>query len=68
VQLRHKGCGELTQPHLVCSECGEAIGARDIVGEAGPADEVLDQARALLVRERLEQRLRPRPRALELRP
>jgi DNA-binding HxlR family transcriptional regulator len=36
VQLRHKGCGELTHPHLVCSECGEALGARDIVAEPGP--------------------------------
>src|SRR5919197_1447692 len=36
VQLRHKGCEHITHPHLVCSECGEPIGARDIVAEPGP--------------------------------
>ena len=36
VQLRHKACGQLTHPHLVCGECGEPVGARDIVAEAGP--------------------------------
>lgn len=36
VVLRHKACGELTRPQIVCSECGEALGARDVVAEAGP--------------------------------
>jgi DNA-binding HxlR family transcriptional regulator len=26
----HKTCGHRTTPHLVCSECGEAVGARDL--------------------------------------
>jgi DNA-binding HxlR family transcriptional regulator len=34
--LRHKACGQHTEPHLACSECGEPLGARDVVAEAGP--------------------------------
>ena len=36
VLLRHKGCGEITHPHLVCSECNEPIDARAMQPEAGP--------------------------------
>ena len=36
VVLRHRACGELTEPHLACSECGEPLGARDVIAEAGP--------------------------------
>jgi DNA-binding HxlR family transcriptional regulator len=36
VVLRHRGCGELTRPHLACSECGEPLGARDVIAETGP--------------------------------
>ncbi|MGA2455315.1 MAG: helix-turn-helix domain-containing protein [Solirubrobacteraceae bacterium] len=34
--LRHKLCGELTSPVLVCSCCGEPVDARDIEVEPGP--------------------------------
>ncbi|MHB8513649.1 MAG: winged helix-turn-helix transcriptional regulator [Actinomycetota bacterium] len=30
VILEHKGCGKHSKPHLVCSECNEPIGARDM--------------------------------------
>ncbi|UAW98195.1 helix-turn-helix transcriptional regulator [Halopseudomonas nanhaiensis] len=33
---RHKACGQLMRPVTVCSECGEAVGVRDVVVEAGP--------------------------------
>jgi DNA-binding HxlR family transcriptional regulator len=29
-ELCHRGCGKVTHPLLVCSECGEPITARDI--------------------------------------
>lgn len=32
---RHKGCGSIMRPVVVCSECGEAVGARDVQVEAG---------------------------------
>lgn len=31
----HKGCGKVMSPVTVCSECGEAVGARDVRVEAG---------------------------------
>ena len=34
--LRHKTCGQITQPHMVCSECGERIDPREMKPEAGP--------------------------------
>lgn len=36
VELRHKTCGAITQPTLVCSECGEPIDAREMEPVAGP--------------------------------
>ena len=30
VQIRHRACGELTQPLLVCSHCREPLGAKDV--------------------------------------
>jgi DNA-binding HxlR family transcriptional regulator len=36
IVLRHRACGELTEPHLACSGCGEPLGARDVIAEAGP--------------------------------
>lgn len=29
--LEHKGCGRVTEPRFVCSECGEAVDARAMV-------------------------------------
>jgi DNA-binding HxlR family transcriptional regulator len=37
VELVHKGCGKVTMPSLVCPECGEHVGARDMIARAGPA-------------------------------
>jgi DNA-binding HxlR family transcriptional regulator len=37
VQIRHRSCGEVTKPLLVCSECREPIGPHDVeilTGEA----------------------------------
>jgi len=34
LRRRHKGCGHLFDPVLTCSECGEAVGPRDISVEA----------------------------------
>ena len=34
--FRHKSCGELTKPKLMCNICDEEINARDIVPELGP--------------------------------
>ncbi len=36
VVLEHRGCGKQTRPTLVCSECGEPIGARDMRAKRGP--------------------------------
>ncbi|HEY2051711.1 MAG TPA: helix-turn-helix domain-containing protein [Caulobacteraceae bacterium] len=33
---RHTACGNLFDPVLVCSACGEPVGPRDIVVEPGP--------------------------------
>jgi DNA-binding HxlR family transcriptional regulator len=30
VRIRHRACGKLTEPLLVCSECREPIGAQDV--------------------------------------
>jgi DNA-binding HxlR family transcriptional regulator len=34
--LRHRGCGSITDPQLVCSECGEEVTARDMEPLPGP--------------------------------
>lgn len=36
VLLRHRSCGKVTHASVVCSECGEALVARDMKPEAGP--------------------------------
>ena len=36
VVLEHKGCGKDSAPQLVCSQCGEPIGARDMRAKPGP--------------------------------
>jgi DNA-binding HxlR family transcriptional regulator len=36
VQMIHESCGEISELHLVCSACGEAIGVRDIRAVPGP--------------------------------
>jgi DNA-binding HxlR family transcriptional regulator len=30
VKIRHRDCGKLTQPLLVCSQCREPLGAKDV--------------------------------------
>jgi DNA-binding HxlR family transcriptional regulator len=34
--LVHKGCGEVCEAHLVCSECGDPVGPRDVRAVPGP--------------------------------
>jgi len=36
VILRHKSCGAITEPRMVCSECGEEVRAREIEPMPGP--------------------------------
>ena len=36
VQLRHKGCGQPTVPHMVCSDCGEPMQAHDCLADVAP--------------------------------
>ncbi len=36
VILRHRACGAITEPRMVCSECGEAILAREVEPMPGP--------------------------------
>lgn len=36
LQYAHKTCGKQTTPALTCSECGEAVHARDMVACPGP--------------------------------
>ncbi len=35
-QMTHKGCGEVADAVMVCSACGEPIGARDVRAAPGP--------------------------------
>ena len=42
--LRHRSCGEDTDPTLVCSACGEPVSARDMEPHPGPGAATL-QAR-----------------------
>jgi DNA-binding HxlR family transcriptional regulator len=37
VELVHKGCGHTIMPALACPECGEPVGARDMLARPGPA-------------------------------
>ena len=36
VVLRHRTCGEISEPRLVCSECGEEVHAREMEPMPGP--------------------------------
>ena len=36
VVYRHNTCGHMTTPVMACSECGEALTARDVTPMAGP--------------------------------
>jgi DNA-binding HxlR family transcriptional regulator len=36
VLLRHRDCGELTEPQLVCPGCGKPVTDRNVVAEPGP--------------------------------
>ena len=36
-EIRHRACGRLTRPLLVCSECGEPLTARDAETPATPS-------------------------------
>lgn len=36
VLLRHRDCGELSEPRLVCDRCGEPVDAHSMVPEPGP--------------------------------
>lgn len=36
VVLRHRGCGEVSEPRMVCSECGEQVHAREMQPMPGP--------------------------------
>jgi DNA-binding HxlR family transcriptional regulator len=37
LELVHKACGKKTMPALACPECGEPVGARDMIARPGPA-------------------------------
>lgn len=36
LQLIHRNCGEIADAHLICSACGEAIGAGNVKSVPGP--------------------------------
>lgn len=38
LQLIHKQCGQLSEPQLVCSACGDPVGPRDVQAISGPGD------------------------------
>lgn len=38
LRLRHTQCGHICEPQLVCSACGEPIGARDVTAIPGPGE------------------------------
>jgi DNA-binding HxlR family transcriptional regulator len=38
LQLIHEQCGEISEAQLVCAECGEPIGPRDVKAIPGPGD------------------------------
>lgn len=38
LRLIHEGCGQISEPQLVCSACGEPIGAREVKAIPGPGD------------------------------
>jgi len=36
IELVHRGCGRQIMPALACPECGEPVGARDMLARPGP--------------------------------
>jgi DNA-binding HxlR family transcriptional regulator len=36
LELIHKGCGYVSEPRMICSTCGEPIGASDVTAMPGP--------------------------------
>src|SRR5699024_4850376 len=36
IEFLHKPCGHIFTPTVTCSECGEAVQARDVIPMAGP--------------------------------
>jgi DNA-binding HxlR family transcriptional regulator len=36
IEIVHKGCGHVSEAVMVCSTCGEPVGARDVRAVAGP--------------------------------
>jgi DNA-binding HxlR family transcriptional regulator len=38
IRVTHKGCGEISEAVMVCSACGEPIGARDVRAVPGPGE------------------------------
>jgi DNA-binding HxlR family transcriptional regulator len=38
LQLIHRGCGQISEPQLVCCSCGEPIGPHDVEAISGPGD------------------------------
>lgn len=49
--LRHRGCGGEVDPHRRCSDCGAALGPRDVMATPGPG--ASDEVAALLERRNL---------------
>lgn len=43
ILLRHQPCGQIAQPRLVCTECGEDITSRNVTPEPGPGFLALSQ-------------------------
>lgn len=39
LRLQHKACGHVMHPTLVCPECGEAVGPRDLTASFAPRGE-----------------------------
>ena len=37
IVLRHRDCGQIAEPELVCGNCGKEITARNVTPEPGPA-------------------------------
>lgn len=46
LQYRHQHCGKTFRPTMTCSECGEAIDAREVTPMAGPGLKLAKPARA----------------------
>jgi DNA-binding HxlR family transcriptional regulator len=36
LELIHEACGHVSEPRMICSSCGEPIGARDVMAVRGP--------------------------------